>query len=163
MTKHLNSLRVQNFRCFKDFTAEKLGDVNLIVGKNNSGKSSVLEAVALYAGNRKQIVLNSFGERKHEILSSRDLKELNFVKNFFYNRNITEQGIIISDPKSPEKYMRIQSGYIYGGHEEDTFTVFLPEGLLYTIGRVPIIRFTDAHKIICNVYFSCVNISVVET
>lgn len=51
MTKHLDSLKIQNFRMLEDFEVAKLGQVNLIVGKNNSGKSTVLEALRIYAGN----------------------------------------------------------------------------------------------------------------
>ncbi len=45
----LDSLEVQNFRPFKHLRIEKLGRVNLFVGKNNVGKSILLEAVWLYA------------------------------------------------------------------------------------------------------------------
>ena len=40
------SIRIQNFRGLKDLTIENLGRVNLLVGANNVGKSSVLEALA---------------------------------------------------------------------------------------------------------------------
>lgn len=46
MLKHFE---IKNFRCFKHLPLENLGRVNLIVGKNNVGKSTVLEALALYA------------------------------------------------------------------------------------------------------------------
>jgi len=45
----LNSLYIKNFRNLEELTIESLGRVNLITGKNNTGKSSVLEAVALLA------------------------------------------------------------------------------------------------------------------
>jgi AAA15 family ATPase/GTPase len=45
----LESLKIENFRCLSNFHVEKLGRVNLIVGKNNSGKSSLLEALRIYA------------------------------------------------------------------------------------------------------------------
>ncbi len=45
----LNSLEIRNFRGFDHLTIERLGRVNLIVGKNNIGKSSLLEALQLYA------------------------------------------------------------------------------------------------------------------
>ena len=45
----LPSLEVQGFRGFQDLRIEKLGRVNLIVGKNNIGKSSLLEAIESYA------------------------------------------------------------------------------------------------------------------
>jgi len=41
----LDSLRVQNFRTFKDLTIDRLGRVNLIVGKNNVGKTALLQAL----------------------------------------------------------------------------------------------------------------------
>jgi hypothetical protein len=44
----LDSLHIQGFRAFRDLRIPRLGRVNLIVGKNNSGKSSVLEALRLY-------------------------------------------------------------------------------------------------------------------
>ena len=46
----LKSLEIKNFRALEDFTVSKLSRVNLIVGKNNSGKSSILEALRIYAG-----------------------------------------------------------------------------------------------------------------
>jgi hypothetical protein len=46
----LESLRIQNFRTFRDLTIDRLGRVNLIVGKNNVGTTSLLEAVHFYAG-----------------------------------------------------------------------------------------------------------------
>jgi ABC-type lipoprotein export system ATPase subunit len=45
----LDSLEIQGFRGFRHLQIEKLGRVNLIVGKNNVGKSSLLEALQLYA------------------------------------------------------------------------------------------------------------------
>ncbi len=46
----LNNLRIKKFRMLEDFEVSKLGRVNLIVGKNNCGKSTVLEALRVYAG-----------------------------------------------------------------------------------------------------------------
>ncbi len=45
----LNSLHIKNFRLIEDLQIPELGRVNLIVGKNNSGKSTVLEALRIYA------------------------------------------------------------------------------------------------------------------
>ena len=45
----LDSLEIKNFRAFKHLRIEKLGRVNLIVGKNNVGKTSVLEALWIYS------------------------------------------------------------------------------------------------------------------
>jgi AAA15 family ATPase/GTPase len=45
----LDSLEIRGFRAFEHLRIEKLGRVNLITGKNNVGKTSLLEAVRLYA------------------------------------------------------------------------------------------------------------------
>jgi AAA15 family ATPase/GTPase len=47
----LDSLYIKNFRLFKELKIENLGRVNLILGRNNSGKSCLLEALHLYAKN----------------------------------------------------------------------------------------------------------------
>lgn len=45
----LDSLEIKGYRCFEHLTIEKLGRVNLIVGKNNVGKTALLEALWIYA------------------------------------------------------------------------------------------------------------------
>jgi AAA15 family ATPase/GTPase len=42
--------RIQNFKSFRDLAFDDLARVNLIAGKNNTGKTSVLEALLLHAG-----------------------------------------------------------------------------------------------------------------
>ncbi|MCY4466344.1 MAG: AAA family ATPase [Chloroflexi bacterium] len=47
------SFRVKNFRCFKDLQINDLGRVNLIAGKNNTGKTALMEAMYILSGNRE--------------------------------------------------------------------------------------------------------------
>src|SRR5579859_1399688 len=46
--EHINELRINGFRGLRDLKIEGLGQVNLFVGNNNSGKTSVLEALSLF-------------------------------------------------------------------------------------------------------------------
>ncbi len=46
----LSSFSVKNFRGFQNLTVEPLEQVNLIGGKNNSGKTAFLEAIFLFCG-----------------------------------------------------------------------------------------------------------------
>jgi ABC-type cobalamin/Fe3+-siderophores transport system ATPase subunit len=62
----LKSLEITNFRLLEHFQVRKLGRVNLIVGKNNSGKSSVLEALRIYAGNAHRRVLQQIAISHNE-------------------------------------------------------------------------------------------------
>jgi ABC-type branched-subunit amino acid transport system ATPase component len=47
----IQSLSIQDFRGFRRFEMKDLGRINLIVGANNSGKTTVLEAINLLAAN----------------------------------------------------------------------------------------------------------------
>ncbi|MEQ9923194.1 AAA family ATPase [Pectobacterium brasiliense] len=44
----ISSFKIKNFRLFENVSIKKLARVNLIVGKNNAGKSALLEAFLLY-------------------------------------------------------------------------------------------------------------------
>lgn len=55
----LDSLRIRNFRILEDFCVPTLGRVNLIVGQNNSGKSTVLEAIRILAARGNPRILHS--------------------------------------------------------------------------------------------------------
>lgn len=47
----LKNIEIQNFRSFTRFELKNLGRVNLLVGTNNSGKSTVLEAINILMSN----------------------------------------------------------------------------------------------------------------
>ena len=61
----LKSLQIKNYRLFEDFQLPRLAAINLFVGKNNSGKSALLEAIQIWATNANPEVLN-------EIVQARD-------------------------------------------------------------------------------------------
>jgi AAA15 family ATPase/GTPase len=93
----LNSLVIKNFRMLEDFTVEKLGRVNLIVGKNNSGKSTVLEALRIYAGNANQELLEKIAESHNEELSTKNEYKLFFYEELFTGRkwNVIDNNKVI--------------------------------------------------------------------
>ena len=67
MTLVLDSLEIKNFRAFKHLRIEKLGRVNLIVGKNNVGKTSLLEALALFASKGEPFTVYSLLKKHGEL------------------------------------------------------------------------------------------------
>ena len=92
----LNSLEIRNFRAFRDLKIEHLGRVNLLVGKNNVGKTSLLEAIQLYASQ------DSAPTSIWEIMRTRrevnepfvSVKEMLFaLKYLFYGRNDIKPGL----------------------------------------------------------------------
>lgn len=109
----LNSLEIRNFRGFQHLTIERLGRVNLIVGKNNIGKSSLLEALQLYAQRGVPTLIWQFLRLRDELNSPRvternDRSEelerlLSSLKYLFYGRKD------IKDQLTPIQIGRIDS------------------------------------------------------
>lgn len=62
----LRQLKIENFRCFKSFELNHLGRVNLFVGVNNCGKTSILEAIQLLSSENTfdslKSIMNNRGE-----------------------------------------------------------------------------------------------------
>lgn len=90
----LDSLSIKNFRLFKELTIERLGRVNLIVGKNNSGKTAFLEALLFYASNASLLdVLISQRSENWEIETSARNQvqpDDNPLRHLFYQRHFPE-------------------------------------------------------------------------
>lgn len=55
----MNSVNIVNFKNLRDFSLDGWNRVNLIVGRNNVGKSSLLEALALYFSNGNEMMIRS--------------------------------------------------------------------------------------------------------
>ena len=78
----LESFQINNFRLFQHLEVRKLNRVNLIVGKNNAGKSTFLEAVELYASNASPTVLLDLVESRQETwYSEAQPHSQNFISN----------------------------------------------------------------------------------
>ena len=69
----IDNLTIHRFRGIRDLTLENLGQINLLVGINNSGKTTVLEAIYTYCNSLDPLAwLNTAWRR--EIKSSRKSK-----------------------------------------------------------------------------------------
>lgn len=68
----LNSLYIKNFRCLEEFQIKSLKQVNLITGKNNTGKSTILEALMIYASNRPLIHISDILRKRGEYYTKED-------------------------------------------------------------------------------------------
>lgn len=47
---HIKNITINNFRCFENFKIDSFKNINLIVGKNNSGKTCLLESLFMISG-----------------------------------------------------------------------------------------------------------------
>lgn len=94
----LKSLVIRNYRGLEDFQVEKLGRVNLIVGKNNSGKSTVLEALRLYAASGHGAVLEQIAADHDErfFISEHDTEDVELpFEHLFTGREFPQDGAAI--------------------------------------------------------------------
>ena len=44
----LKKIHIKNFKSLKDVEIDDIGDLNIFIGKNNSGKSNIFEAIKIF-------------------------------------------------------------------------------------------------------------------
>ncbi|MCI5120730.1 MAG: hypothetical protein D3908_05975, partial [Candidatus Electrothrix sp. AUS4] len=68
----ITQLEIKNFRGFSEYKIEDVGQVNLLVGTNNCGKTSILEAVHLLKSRGDAAVLFSLLSRRGERIQNEE-------------------------------------------------------------------------------------------
>jgi ABC-type branched-subunit amino acid transport system ATPase component len=68
----IEQLEIKNFRGFSEYKIEDVGQVNLLVGTNNCGKTSILEAVHLLKSRGDAAVLFSLLSRRGERIQNEE-------------------------------------------------------------------------------------------
>ncbi|CAK0780149.1 Chromosome segregation protein SMC [Azospirillaceae bacterium] len=91
----IHTLEINGFRGFKHFTMSNLGRVNLLVGANNCGKTSVLEALYILASQGDLFalarILSDRGERQENAHPGPDEGEFE-ICHLFHGHQITNGG-----------------------------------------------------------------------
>lgn len=81
--QHIKNLEIRNFKCFKQLDIENIGQVNLIGGKNNAGKTAFLEAIDLFISpdDKALNLLRSFYEilKRRQGASRSEYFEIDFI------------------------------------------------------------------------------------
>jgi AAA15 family ATPase/GTPase len=70
----LKSVKIENFRGLKSFELQQLGRINLLVGENNSGKTSILEAIQLFCSQCNLEILRETMNNRSEYLYDDELR-----------------------------------------------------------------------------------------
>ncbi len=82
---HFPDLRIQGFRGIRDLSISPLGRVTLITGKNNTGKSSILEALRLHTQNAVPRTVYDILEFREEYVGRADDEDrLHDPESFFH-------------------------------------------------------------------------------
>jgi len=105
------SLSIRGYRGFSHFDVEGLGCVNLLVGRNNSGKTSVLEALYLLAAGGEPsalwTVLTRRGEQMERVRAPRDEVELD-VSHLFHGHELRPNVSAEFSTKNSEPERRLE-------------------------------------------------------
>jgi len=88
MSEHFyKTIKIENFRGIKSLEINDLARVNLFVGRNNCGKTSVLEAAFLLTGISNPGLMIQIGNWRGVALN-----DSSDIQNYFYARNQAHVG-----------------------------------------------------------------------
>ncbi len=88
----INSLEITGYRTFRHLEMSELGRVNLIVGKNNAGKTALLEALRVFADTARNKTVRAVLQERDELPEVKNYSEEMIweppwdIKNLFYGR-----------------------------------------------------------------------------
>jgi hypothetical protein len=86
----LTRIEISNYRGFKDYRMEQLARLNLLVGKNNSGKTALLESIHFLASGGDPSVLSGAASRRGEIVfAGREEPAFLDISHFFHGHDIS--------------------------------------------------------------------------
>ena len=110
---HLPDLSITNFRGIRQLSINKLGRVTLIAGLNGVGKTTVLEAVRVYAARGDQVVFRELLHSREEFAEildeDRDHATCEDYTALFFGRNATPDQPISIGPASGEYSLEIEA------------------------------------------------------
>ena len=94
-----SGITIEGFRQFKKLELTNLGKVNLVLGPNNAGKTSILEAVYIHAchGNIK-LIFDNFQKFNNELKYNFEINDFKYQEFFNF---INSGGVIIDSPYIP--------------------------------------------------------------
>ena len=113
----LKTVTIENFRNFSYFELQNLGRLNLLVGTNNSGKTSVLEAIRLLCSqNNLEPLIDTTRSRGEYFYDDQKERELD-IRHLFHNHKIepSDQFSVSGLHENGREEIRASIGV----HEED--------------------------------------------
>ena len=121
----MKSLIIENFKNIKRLQLENLKKVNLIVGKNNVGKSTLLEAIALYLAQGVPSYLVQLLEHRGELTFRQDETDEERKEHFLsffndYKESYTKSDyVFIGENNNDSLGVRLNQVYVKESLEKD--------------------------------------------
>jgi energy-coupling factor transporter ATP-binding protein EcfA2 len=85
----LTHVEIENYRGFQSYRLENATAVNLLVGKNNSGKTALLECIHFLAsGGDPMVLVDSASRRREVVVGGREEPDLLDISHFFCGHEI---------------------------------------------------------------------------
>jgi AAA15 family ATPase/GTPase len=112
----IKNIKINNYKCFKNFEIKDFKRINILVGDNNSGKTSLIEAIALLDPKTfkqkidKSKVSFCFASYKRND-DKIPLSELFFKNIFKYSKKIFEDYSIFFNERNFEKSIFIEADF----------------------------------------------------
>jgi len=112
MTYNFTHFNIHHFRGFRHFKFDNLGRINLLVGMNNAGKTSVLEALSLYCGSLDLRTWIAIASRRG-MLQDFTSPKIEALKWFFPQKYQTEgeSGAILMEAQGSFKVRKVYATF----------------------------------------------------
>ena len=144
---HLPSLAIKGFRGINELSISQLGRVTLLAGKNGVGKTTVLEAVRLYAARGRSHILANILRNREELTESLDEDGEEVLAPswdaLFYGRGTSSSSQLCIGWENESAHRLSIENVEFGDKEYEQFGRFLPDYLPEENPRLLRIRFQD--------------------
>lgn len=121
----LGSFTARNFRQFSQLDIPRLSRVNLFVGRNNAGKSALLEAIEVYFSNASAQTLINLVSAREETWAGNNISKSqlpnDIFRHLFKGHNLPaleEDGFIVGPLKEPNNQLQVTVA-AYRTHENE--------------------------------------------
>lgn len=149
---NLSNLSIKGFRGIQNLDIPKLGQVTLIAGKNDVGKTTVLEAAQLYSSRGSESVLYSLLRRHEEtsvVSDEDDNKAIVYnLRSLFYDRNTARHPEIKIGPCNEQNQDTLEiSVNVIDGQDSNIFEIYNISSSMSELANLKILSGNNEHNI----------------
>lgn len=152
--RHFSSLNIENYKIFKNFKIDKLNKINIFAGFNNSGKTTLLEAVYLLTKQNHIAAFFEIVKLKNKLNKLNPLylnKVINHDIRISGNFNDSEVGVEIN--KFEAEDINKKDDYIVSYKINSNIDDNSLESIVHTYENNPLERYYKKIEVLCSSIF----------